>query len=76
MAAQRQLTNEEYIRKIETGSTAPKAPYEMFLRLAVMREIKAPEYDLRELSQRRQYKLEELKFVNKDSDSVIRRFKL
>lgn len=60
--------NEDYIRKIESGSTTPKAAYEMFLRLAIMREIKAPEYDLRELAERKEYKLEELKFVNRDRD--------
>lgn len=63
--------SEEYIRKIEAGSTSPKAPYEMFLRVAVMRGIKAPDYDLRELSHRKKYKLEELRFINKDRDWTI-----
>lgn len=60
--------NEDHIRKIESGSQVPKAPYEMFLRVAVMRGVKAPEYDLRELADRKEYKLEELKFVNKDRE--------
>lgn len=60
--------SEEYIRKIESGSTSPKAPYEMFLRVAIMRGMKAPDYDLRELSQRKKYKLEELRFAYKDRD--------
>lgn len=60
--------NEDHIRKIESGSQVPKAPYEMFLRVAVMRGMKAPEYDLRELADRKEYKLEELKFVNKDRE--------
>jgi DNA-binding transcriptional regulator YiaG len=63
--------SEEYIRKIESGTTAPKAPYEMFLRVAVMRGIKAPNYDLRELSQRKKYQLEELRFINEDRDWKI-----
>ena len=63
--------SEEHIRKIESGSTSPKAPYEMFLRVAIMRGMKAPEYDLRELSQRKKYKLEELRFINKDRDWEI-----
>jgi len=58
--------SEEYVRKIESGSTTPKASYEMCLRLAIMREMQAPEYDLRELAERKEYRLEELKFVNKD----------
>ena len=62
--------SEEYIRKIESGSTSPKAPYEMFLKVAVLRGSKAPDYDLRELSQRKKYKLEEMKFVNKHRDWV------
>ena len=60
--------SEEYIRKIEAGSTSPKAPYEMFLRVAILRGEKAPEYDLRELSQRKKYKLQELQFINKNKD--------
>lgn len=63
--------NEEHIRKIESGSTTPKAPYEMFLRVAVLRGVKAPDYDLRDLAQRKEYEIEELRFVNKDKDWVI-----
>lgn len=63
--------NEDHIRKIETGSQSPKAPYEMFLRVAILRESKAPEYDLRELANRKSYKLQDLKLVNKDRDWEI-----
>lgn len=60
--------NEDHIRKIESGTQVPKAPYEMFLRVAVMHGVKAPEYNLRELGDRKEYKLEELKFVNKNRE--------
>lgn len=60
--------NEDHIRKIESGTMVPKGPYEMFLRVAVMRDLKAPEYDLRELAERKEYKLEELRFINKDRE--------
>ncbi len=60
--------NEDHIRKIETGSMNPKGPYEMFLRVAAMRDIQAPEYDLHELVERREYELEDLKFVNKNRE--------
>lgn len=58
--------SEDHIRKIESGSMAPKAPYEMFLRVAILREMQAPECDLRELVERKEYKLEELKFAIRD----------
>lgn len=58
--------SEDHIRKIESDAHTPKATYEMFLRMAVLREMQAPEYDLRELGERKEYALEELNFVNKD----------
>lgn len=60
--------NEDHIRKIESGTMTPKGPYEMFLRVEVMRNAKAPDYDLRELAERKEYSLEELRFVNKDKE--------
>lgn len=60
--------SEDHVRKIEAGSMIPKGPYEMFLRVAAMRNAKAPEYDLRELAERKEYSLEELRFVNKDRE--------
>lgn len=58
--------SEDHIRKIESDSHTPKATYEMFLRVAIMREMQAPEYDLRELGERKEYAIEELNFMNKD----------
>jgi len=58
--------SEEHIRKIESDVHIPKATYEMFLRMAILREMQAPGYDLRELGERKEYALEELNFVNKD----------
>ncbi|HLD99944.1 MAG TPA: helix-turn-helix domain-containing protein [Bdellovibrionota bacterium] len=60
--------NQEYVRKIESGSEVPKAPFELFLRLAVLRGLKAPEYDLRDFAIRREYEIEELQFENKNRD--------
>lgn len=60
--------NENHLRKIEAGFLTPKGPYELFLRLAVLREIKAPSYDLRELSGKREFKIEELRFENKTTE--------
>ena len=60
--------SEDHIRKIETGVNIPKASYEAFLRVAILYDLKAPEYDLRNLVERKEYKLEELKFVNKDQE--------
>ncbi len=61
--------NEDHIRKIETGLMTPKGPYEMFLRVAAMKDIQAPEYDLRDLALRKEYELEEqLRFVNKNKE--------
>lgn len=58
--------NQEYIRKIESGSEVPKAPFELFLRVAALQGMKAPEYDLRDLAIRKEYEIEELQFENKN----------
>lgn len=63
--------NEEHLRKIEAGTNTPKAPFEMFLRLAVLGGLKAPEYDLRDLGQRKEFEIEELKFVNKNKNWLM-----
>jgi DNA-binding transcriptional regulator YiaG len=60
--------SEDHIRKIESGVSTPKGPYEMFLRVAVMRGMKAPDYDLHDLVGVKEYKIEELRFENKDRD--------
>ncbi len=57
--------NEDYLRKIENGSQTPKATYEMFLRVAVLQGLKAPDYNLMDLAQR-EYKIQKLQFVNHD----------
>ena len=60
--------SEEHIRKIESGSMVPKGPYELFLRVAVMKDLKAPDYNLKDLAERKEYALEELRFVNKNHE--------
>lgn len=60
--------NEDSVRKIESGSQVPKGPYELVLRLAVMRESKAPAYDLRQLADRKEYEFDELRFESRANE--------
>lgn len=57
--------SEDHVRKIESASLVPKAPYEMFLRVAVLNGLKAPNYDLHELVNRKGYEIEDLTIRNK-----------
>lgn len=63
--------NEDTIRKIEKGTQTPKGPYEMFLRLAALKEMKAPNYDLHEMKDRKQYVFDDLKFRSTNKDREI-----
>jgi DNA-binding transcriptional regulator YiaG len=63
--------NEDTIRKIEAGTQTPKAPYELSLRLAILNEQEAPTYDLHQFTERKEYEIEELKFVSKNRTWAI-----
>ena len=57
--------NTDYVRKIESGARKPKNPYELLLRLAVLKGVKAPNYSLHDLSHH-EHKVQRLEFVSHD----------
>lgn len=58
----------ETIRKIESNSQKPKATYDNFLKILVLNEQKAPEYDLMCLSEAKEFKHQEYKFTMNKTD--------
>lgn len=60
--------SQDTIRKAEAGTQkVPKPAYELFLRAEVLRGSKAPDYEMRQLVEAK-FKIEELKFVNKNKE--------